>query len=188
MIIMWFILLLENKSRTVKTKWVTVLKVYNFFHSFFAQQVWMLKKNNTLSSKSCMICGIIHVSSTNTVAWEIKNKNLSPSGTGEPDTQSQWFPARRRWISSVGSWGLGSGPALLCAAWCAWCCCRCGPSWRGGAGEQCQAACWSWWRWPGCPRGAPVTPPCPSATTPGLEMNGDLGKKWHVMNKSASQI
>lgn len=85
---------------------------------------------------------------------------IIPWGTAVPGRPTRWCPGCRRWISSGGRWGRGSGSGLPSSAWCAWCCCRCGPSWRGGAGVQCPGGWWRRWCSPGYRRGALTTEPC----------------------------
>lgn len=91
--------------------------------------------------------------------WQIFSHKLHwkylPWDIAWQDRQTQWCPGGRQWISSVGYWGQGSGSEHQSSAWCVWCCCRCGPSWRDDAALRCPAACSRGWQRPGSQPGVP---------------------------------
>lgn len=95
----------------------------------------------------------------------VKTKyKYTPWGTDVPDTQIQSCPECRPWISSVGRWDQGSGSGLPSSGWCAWCCCHCGPSWRGDAGVRCPGGWSQRWCSPGSQLNALATELFPSGS------------------------
>lgn len=142
-------------------------EITNIFNNY---KHWQNPNKNWIS---CLQCNSIHSSLRLIYMWPVNTGRASifsmiwqifshkphwkylPWDIAWQDRQTQWCPGGRQWISSVGYWGQGSGSEHQSSAWCVWCCCRCGPSWRDDAAPRCPAACSRGWQRPGSQPGVP---------------------------------